>query len=66
MNKRLALIVLVALTIVGIGTFLHGAQRDRGRRDGRRGTILAPLPSALPRSITTPPGNQSRDRKSVV
>lgn len=66
MNKRLALIVLVALTIVGIGTFLHGAQRDRGRRDGRRGTILAPLPSALPRSITTPPGNQSSPDKVAL
>jgi cytochrome c peroxidase len=66
MNKPLALAVLVALTTVGVGTFLHGAQRDRGRREGRRGTILAPLPSALPRVATAPPGNHTTPEKVAL
>jgi cytochrome c peroxidase len=66
MNKPLALVVLVMLTTVGIGTFLYGAQRDRGRREGRRGTILAPLPSALPRGVTAPPNNQTTPEKVAL
>lgn len=66
LNKRLALVVLVALTTVGIGTFLYGAQRDRGRRESRRGTILAPLPSALPRGVTAPPNNQASPEKIAL
>jgi cytochrome c peroxidase len=61
MRKVLVLALLVALTMVGVAGFLHGAQDDGRRRDRPRRVRAAPvpLPSALPLSAQAPADNPS-------